>query len=511
MRNSSHRIGSSLLIAVVALLATASSAFAAANVISYVSRPDLSPPQLTVNVSGKGQAPGFIFVANFQNKFVQSPLVGQGGPMILDNKGRLIWFRPVAKGVDTLNLQVQTYNGKPVLTWWQGFVSPSTGEMTGTWYVADNHYKVIARITGQQGWEPSGHEFLITKQGTALITGYKHITGDTSVAGGKPDGPLLDSGVLEYNIKTGQLMNLWSAAEHIPMDQSYTRTSPQNPNAFDAWHINSIDLDSAGNVLVSMRNTWAIYKYNRPSGNIIWTLGGKTSSFSFGDQVHFAFQHDARFQKNGQISLFDNECCSFIPQPDGTVRPAPPVNGNSRGLVVKLDENAKTASFVMERKLYDLVAGTQGALQLLPNGNAMIGWGQQPFFSEFSKTGKLLLSIRFPDPDISYRAYRLPWSAVPPGRPSIAARPTGSNTRVYVSWNGATNVVAYQILSGPSSRKLKPLRRVARGGFETPVTVRGRGPLFQAKALDTRGRVVGTSKLVNRAGNTKGTEPAPVY
>jgi hypothetical protein len=494
-------------------MSVAAPANAAEGVRSFVSNPKLKPAALIVNTSTRGQAPGFIFVANFQNKFIDAPLVGQGGPMILDNRGRLVWFRPVEAGTDSLNLQAHEYKGEPVLTWWAGHVGP-TGEMTGTWFVANDRYRVIATLGSANGWDPSAHEIVITPAGTALVTAYRHVphTNLTSVGGGE-DGTLLDSGVLEYDIATGKLLREWSAAAHIPMEQSYSRTSPQNPNAYDPWHINSIDLDSAGNWLVSMRNTWAIHKIDGKTGEIQWTLGGKASTFEVGANAPFAFQHNARFMPGDRISMFDNECCALIPQPSGPPQAAPPVNGQSRGLVLQLDMAQKTATFVNQLTLYDLVAGTQGNMQTLANGNSLIGWGQQPFFSEHDKTGKLLLSIRFPDPDISYRAYRLAWKGRPTGRPSAAARRSGSRTRVYASWNGATQVAAWRVLGGPSSRKLAVLKsRVSRAGFETATTVRSKGPSFRVQALDSKGRVLGTSKVVRRPrGNTEGTTPAPVY
>jgi len=503
-----------LAVAVACLVASgATPAVADEGVANFVSAPKLKPPLLTVNRSSRGQAPGYIFTAVFQNKFFTDPLVGQGGPMILDSKGRYVWLKPASKSApDTLNLQVQRYRGKPVLTYFDGTVQ-STGEMTGTWHVLNDRYRQIAKVGSQAGWDPSGHEFFITKNGTALITGYKHIPhADLQSAGGGPDQTLLDSGVLEYDVKTGKLLKVWSAAEHLPMTDGYPPANPNSPVAYDPWHINSIDIASDGSWLVSLRNTWALYKVNPTTGEILWILGGKRSDFAVPGDVAWAFQHDARWLPDGQISMFDNDCCSFIPQASGPPKPAPPVHGaQSRGLVVKLDETAKAVSFVSQNKLYDLTAGTQGNRQTLPNSNVFMGWGQQPFFSEFTKTGKLLLSVRFPDPDESYRAYRYKWTGHPTGRPTAAARPAGKRTRVYMSWNGATQVAAYRVFAGPSSRKLKVVaKRVGKGGFETAKTIKSAGPIVKVQALDAKRHVLGTSRAVRRQ-NTSGNAPAPVY
>jgi Arylsulfotransferase (ASST) len=497
----------------LACLVPSSTAAAAEGVAEFVSAKAYTPPLLTVNRSSRGQAPGFIFAAIFQNKFFTDPLVGQGGPMILDNQGRYVWLRPAkASAPDTLNLQVQRYQGKPVLTWWDGTVK-NTGEMTGKWHVANDRYRVISTMGSQNGWDPSGHEFYITKNGTALVTGYKYIPNRNLTSnGGGESQTLLDSGVLEYDIKTGKLIHEWSADQHIPMEQSYAQTSPQNPNAYDPWHINSIDVDADGNWLVSMRNTWAVYKIDSKTGQILWTLGGKASTFAVPNDVAFAFQHDARWRGKDQISIFDNDCCGFVPQPSGPPKALPPIHGKqSRGLVIKLDEANKTVSFGMDRKLSDLISGTQGNFQFLANGNTLIGWGQQPFYSEYSKSGKLLLSVRYPDPDESYRVYRYAWKGNPAGRPSVAARPIGSRTRVYVSWNGATEVAAYRVFAGPASRKLEVAAKAAkRRGFETAIAVRSLGPIVKVQALDAKGRVLGTSNAVRKQ-NTSGNAPTPSY
>jgi hypothetical protein len=481
---------------------------------NYVTQPKLTPALLTVNTARSGQAPGFVFIAMFQNKFFTDPLVGTGGPMILDNKGHYVWLKVASKTApDTLNLQVQRYQGKPVLTYWDGTVA-NTGEMKGNWHVLNDRYKEIAKIPESlDGWLPSGHEFYITKSGTALTTGYKYLEHrDLSSKGGSTDQTLLDSGVVEVDIKTGKLVRVWSADEHIPMSEGVPPANPNSPAAYDPWHINSIDVDTDGNWLVSMRNTWAIYKINSTTGAIIWTLGGKGNQFQIPDNVAFAFQHDARWQPNGEMTIFDNDCCGFIPQPSGPPKAAPPIHGTqSRGMQIKVDEANKTVSLVREDKLYDLIAGTQGSRQVLPNGNVLIGWGQQPFYSEFSKAGKLLLAVRYPDQNESYRAYRFPWKGNPSAKPAVAARPSGKNTRVYASWNGATEVTAWRIWAGPSSRRLKVVaKKVTKSGFETSRTVRGAGPVVKVQALNKNGKVIGTSRAVRRQ-NTSGNAPQPTY
>jgi hypothetical protein len=508
----SFRAALAVLFACLALPVAASAQ--SEGVANYVTQPGLKPALLTVNTARSGQAPGYIFIAIFQNKFFTQPLLGTGGPQILDSKGHYVWLKAAPKTApDTLNLQAQTYQGKPVLTYWDGTVA-NTGEMKGSWHVLDNRYKEIAKLPDTiNGWQPSGHEFFITKAGTALITAYRYLEHrDLSSKGGSTDQTLLDSGVIEVDIKTGKLVKEWSADGHIPTADGVPPANPNSPAAYDPWHINSIDVDKDGNWLVSMRNTWAIYKVNSADGNIIWTMGGKSNQFQIPDNVAFAFQHDARWQPNGEMTIFDNDCCGFIPQPSGPPKAAPPIHGSqSRGMEIKVDETNKVVSLVREDKLYDLISGTQGSRQPLSNGNVFMGWGQQPFYSEFSKSGKLLLSVRYPDQNESYRAYRLPWKGNPTGKPAVAARPSGKNTRVFVSWNGATEVTSWRIWAGPSSRKLEVVaKKVTKAGFETSKTVRTGGPIVKVQALNKKGRVVGISRAVRRQ-NTSGNTPQPTY
>ena len=492
------------LLGSAALVPAAADAQGEAATVKYVTAPKLTPPALFVNTARSGQAPGYVFSALFKSPFAQGTLK-QSGAAILDNRGRYVFWRPVAnKDHEIANLEVQRYRNQPVLTFWEGELTSGI-KFDGTWHVLDRRYREIATVPSKDGFLHSVHEFYVTKQNTALATYYRDVPNrDLRAVGGPESHTLVDTGVAEYDIATGRLIRTWSPDGRVPMEDSYVPFNAQMP--YDPWHINSIDVSSDGSWLISLRNTHAIYKVNPATGDIAWTLGGKRSSFAVGDRGHFAFQHDARWRPNARISLFDNNCCG---NPFGP--PAPISQPTSRGLVLQLDEQAKTATFVEQNTLRDLVAGTQANYRILANGNRFIGWGQQPFLSEHTGAGRLVLEIRYPDPASSYRAYRAAWKGLPSGKPAIAAGVSGSRTRVYMSWNGATEVAAFRVFAGPSSRRLKVVaKRVRRQGFETSALVRSAGPVFKIQALNSKGRPIGTSRAVRRK-NTSGNAPRPTY
>jgi hypothetical protein len=135
---------------------------------------------------------------------------------------------------------------------------------------------------------------------------------------------------------------------------------------------------------------------------------------------------------------------------------------------------------------------------VLPNGNVFIGWGSEPFFSEFSRDGELLFSGNFPPEVESYRAFRFPWRAhSTEGLAVVAERGPAEEVTLYASWNGATEVAAWQTLAGPSPQRLKPVGSAApRAGFETPIMVRTAEPYIIVRAEDGSGRVLGTSRAI---------------
>ncbi len=324
----------------------------------------------------------------------------------------------------------------------------------------------------------------------AWVTANKDIPMNLSRYGGAYNGALTDSAVQEYNLKTGKLLRTWDALAHIPLSDSYA-TLPTNGFPWDAYHVNAIDLTGHGTFLVSMRNTWAAYLVNIYNGDIEWTLGGRHSSFAFGPGAAFQWQHDVTLQSSSTVTLFDDHCCQITG--GGTfVTPS----GPSRGLVLRLDTHAHTATLTAQYSHgsgFD--ASYMGSTQPLADGDVFVGWGSQPNLSEYTRSGRLVFDAQFPSPDQSYRATYEPWVGLPSDPPAAAARESDGKATVYASWNGATRVSSWRVLAGDGTRGLSVVRSAPRSGFETTIALRRDYEEFQVQALDARGRVIGTSAV----------------
>jgi hypothetical protein len=431
-----------------------------------------------VTTPARDAAPGYVFVAPKNGPDEESP--AQDGAMIVDDRGQPVWFRPLQnENKDTFDFKVQTYRGEPVLTFWEG-VHTSYGQ--GEYVILDRSYREVRRVRAGNGYRGDHHEFLITPQNTALLTIYDPVRVDLSPVGGPKDGVVLDGIVQEVDIESGEVLFEWHSLEHVSLDESYTKP-PKNPKSpFDYFHINSIEVDDDSNLFVSARKTSTVYKVARNSGEVIWRLGGKKSDFEMGPGTRFAYQHDARCQPDGTITIFDN---------GGVTK-----DELSYGLVLELDEEKMRTTLVRRYAHPDRqVAATQGSMQVLPNGNAFIGWGSNQLFSEFSKDGDLLFNAAFPPEVESYRAFRSAWSARPGDDPAVAADRAASEEKVtlYASWNGATEVATWEVLAGPNPEELEAVASAPRKGFETAITVEITEPYVGVRARDYSGQVLGSS------------------
>ncbi len=437
--------GTRLLGGVVDDALAARPALAPTTVRRFVSRPDLRPMALTIRHPAKGAGKGLLFIA-------PSSGPGQRGPLIFDNHGEPVWS--LRTPVTATAFRASTLHGKPVLTWWEGTYSRE-GLGRGVYVIVDDSYRLIARIKAGGYMDGDLHEFLITPEGTALVTKNPFVTQDTRAYGGTSGTKVYGGIVQEIEIPSGRVLFEWNSLDHVGLDESYARPDPNNH--FDYFHINSVDVAPDGHLLVSARNTWAMYKVHRKTGEVLWRLGGKKSNFAMGTGTVTAWQHDARFHGSGSlISIFDNGA-------------APQAHTQSRVVLLRLDTTRMRAT--LERAYTHrpgrLVAKYMGNGQLLPDGGVVSGWGSEPFVTEFGPKGDIRFEAVMPKGGQTYRAFRFPWTGRPAAAPRLAAGIAGGKRGLFASWNGATEVAAWQVRYGPSTGNLQSGPVVPRSGFET--------------------------------------------
>ena len=135
-------------------------------------------------------------------------------------------------------------------------------------------------------------------------------------------------------------------------------------------------------------------------------------------------------------------------------------------------------------------------MQPMSNGNFFMGWGAEPYFSEFTSTGQLIFDAHMPAKDESYRSYRFQWTGTPATPPAIVASSTSSGVTVYASWNGATGVASWRLLAGPSPDQLQAVATVPRSGFETTIQSPQTEAYVLVQAINEAGAVMSTSATI---------------
>lgn len=438
----------------------------------FQSEPELQPPILTVRHADPSAEGDF---------FLNPKGASAGsGPMIVNGAGQLVWFEPLPSGERSTDLRVQSFDGQPVLTWWQGQVV--NGHGVGEDVIMNDHYQVLDVLQAANGDTADLHEFLLSPGATAWITSFRAIRWNLTALGGPSDAAVYDGVVQEIDVRTGNVLFEWDSLDHVSPTLSEIAYSSFSSKPYDYFHVNAIDPSGHGTVLISSRNTDAVYLVDIATGSVIWRLGGKASSFKMGAGTRFALQHDARLRGTSIVTIFDDE---------DNGKPA-------RLIAIRLDLAHRTAAVIWAYMGPNRTSvEAQGNLQLLSDGNLVAGWGSttgSPITEETS-SGEPLFEASLPKKMNTYRAYRFPWTGLPSGSPSIAARDAPSGTDVYASWNGSTRTAEWTVLGGTSRTSLKPLRNVPAAGFETGIHLPGRLAFVEVEARGGDGHILGKSPV----------------
>ncbi len=436
-------------------------------------------PHYTVSKTSPDSGEGDIFVSPF---YWTKSTVGSY-LLILNNQGQIVYYQSVADALSAFDFKVQP-NGS--LSYFD--------QKDSTYYVMDSHYRVVDTYQAGNGYVADLHDLQILPNGDALLMAYDAETVDMSkvVNGGKKDATVTGLIIQELDPSKNVIFE-WRSWDHFSFLDSTSSLTDQN---VDLVHGNALALANDGNLLLSSRNQNEITKINLQTGAIIWRLGGKASQFTFVNGQPFAYQHDVRQLPNGDITVFDNHGTQQNPAP-------------SHGIEYKIDEKNKTATQVWEYTRNPPVFATfMGDTQRLPDGNTFLDWGAPSTadgydyvtMTEVSPDGQTLFELSFDQPYVSYRAFRFPWQGFPDTQPALASKVDASGITLGYSWNGATEVAAYQVLGGNSPQTLSQIEKKDKVDFETQshLTNLPQGECyFQVAALDKNGKELARSKVIS--------------
>jgi len=445
---------------------------------SYRSDPSLKAPRLRVSRRRGGRAPGYLVLNTGWDDERPRP----EGLLIADDRGNPVYFRRRTAQRKVFDVAVQRYKGRPVLTYWEGrFVA---GWGYGDYVVLGESYREVLRIEAKSGYRADMHDMRITPEDTVLLLSYNRVRHDLRSVDGPRDGEVLDNVIQEIDPATGRLLFEWHSLGAIGLRES--RDRPERGEPFDYFHLNSIELGPDGDLLVSARNTCAVYEIDRTTGAVNWRLGGRRSDFRLDRASRFCRQHDARWAGDGVMTIFDNRVESRRDRRE------------SRVVKLAVGERRRRVRLLRGYKHpHRLAAANKGGARVLPNGNVLVAWGAVPVVTEFTRLGRIVFDARFAGAtDGSYRALRSEWVGRPTTAPRVAAQRRGDRVAVWASWNGATEVAHWEVLGGASPDALERLGGWARTGFETAMSVEGRPRYVAVRALDAGGTVLGTSAAV---------------
>jgi len=353
-------------------------------------------PQLAVLKPGT-PPPGWYLTGNFNSASGSDTYA-----MVLDQNGTPVWYRHPA-GPRAINV---TALADGSIGWFSLAHPPGL-----------NAYEVYNPATKETIWLPApiqptdSHELQVMPNGHLMMMSNPRTANiDASSFGGSTSSSIVDCLLQEVD-SNGQLVWQWRASDHISSLESTHPMRVQDLDLFDVFHCNSIDVDPRSNdVLLSARHTDALYRINKMTGAVIWKMGGNSVSEPgsqvlavVGDpEVVFHAQHDARFQPNGDISLYDDQSW------DSSLA--------ARGVEYHVDTSAGTAALVWSYASPDgRNSAATGSFRRLNRGtDNVIGWGFKPgtLFTEVDATGKAMLDVSFPNGELAYRVEKVPPTAL---------------------------------------------------------------------------------------------------
>ena len=153
----------------------------------------------------------------------------------------------------------------------------------------------------------------------------------------------------------------------------------------------------------------------------------------------------------------------------------------------------------------------EGDAQVLPNGDMFVGWGQQPYFTEFycGRAARSSTRASRRTPRATARTSCRGRAADDAAGDRVRAPNNDGTTEVWASWNGATTVSSWRVLAGPSASSLVPLQTIAEAGIrDGDLGARPAWLTSRCRRSGSNGSVLGTSPTAS-VGRTSGSRGVP--
>jgi hypothetical protein len=368
---------------------------------------------------------GYIFINTWRDFHPYS--------IIFDNNGSPIWYMRTPDGDRRRDFKIQ-HNGLLTMMVWSGYPF-------GQGYIGmDHHYAEIDSFHAVDGYSTDEHELEVLQDGHYLLIALRFEEVDMSryITGGNKKAIVGETAIQEFTPQHEKIFE-WRAWDHFADVIQFLQLDDPKGSSMRFPHMNAIDIDEDGHILLSSRHLSEVTKINRQTGEIIWRLGGPKNQFTFlNDPLDgFRNQHDIRVLGKGHYTVFDN----------GNLH-NPPV---SRAAEYVLDTQKMTATLVWEfRNPPDAsYSYYMGNAQRLPSGNTHIDWGvgDRPKATEVRPDGKVVYEMDFVDGYDCYRSFRFPWDGMAL-KPTLFIEPLWDNVALIFNKFGDPDVDYYKIYGG---------------------------------------------------------------
>ena len=367
-----------------------------------LNRPDLldSIPEFLVDTVNLTKAYGGTIMTLHRNS-VLPPEGYSGWVVYYNNNGDTVKAMDIGVSVGEFTMQ------KNGLVTWGVPVGPGTGgHQDAVFMVADTALNVLDTVGMGNGYMADYHDCQILSNGHTVLMAYPVLTIDLSdsMEGGSATAHVYMDLVQELDAEENVIFQ-WRSWDHYPVVGLHDRFGPAGGSHL---HVNSVEADHDGNIIISARRTSSLVKIDRNTGEVMWNLGGDMNEWTFvgedatWDPFYPQTQHDLRVLPNGNYTFFDN---GDVNRRDW-----------ARGVEYEIDEENKIATLVWEYVHPDsFLAPCTGSVQTLPNGNKFICWGcaawdeANPSITEvIPETNEVVLEGRFSHALDPYRARKFP-------------------------------------------------------------------------------------------------------